>query len=502
LNNTSIQPSDGTIAAWSWDFGDGSAIDSIYYSSSHLYADTGEYTITLITHSSHLGCADTVEHTVVVYPKPTAGFNFINVCFHDTVHFLDSSFVSSDTIKHWSWDFGDGLPLDTLQNPDYLFGVYGIYGVKLIATTNHGCKDTAFHPVIIHPLPNVLYSSNNVCDGTTIEFASLSSVSLGDSINSYKWNFGDNTAQNNNQNASHLFDTSGSYPVTLVIVSSFGCVDSITKTSVVNPMPDVKFSVNDTIGCEPLCLSFQDVSLIATGVNAHWSWNFGDGSTLSTLQNPLHCYMSGLVNAPNIYDVTLTVTSDSGCTSSKTISNYITVYPKPHANFAPSLETSTIVNPFISFNNLSTGGDTWYWDFGDAASDTAQNPIFHEYRDTGIYVVTLIASNVYSCYDTAYKTIAIDPDFSFYIPNTFTPNGDGKNDVFEAKGVYVKDFEMSIFDRWGNLVFYSSDMTTSWDGKANLGKQTAQQDVYVYVVNLRDYKNQKHHYQGTVTVIR
>ena len=96
----------------------------------------------------------------------------------------------------------------------------------------------------------------------------------------------------------------------------------------------------------------------------------------------------------------------------------------------------------------------------------------------------------------------VEPEFTFFIPNAFSPNGDGINDEFFGKGDFIDKFEMLIYDRWGNLIFYTDKIDSHWDGKANHGAELAQQDVYVYVVNIKDYKSQKHKYMGTVTIVK
>ena len=96
----------------------------------------------------------------------------------------------------------------------------------------------------------------------------------------------------------------------------------------------------------------------------------------------------------------------------------------------------------------------------------------------------------------------IEPDFMFYIPNAFTPDGDGINDSFIGQGMFVNEFEMLIFDRWGNLIYKTDDITKPWDGKANSGNESAQMDVYIYLIKVTDFKLTKHSYRGTVTLVK
>ncbi|MFY9310959.1 MAG: gliding motility-associated C-terminal domain-containing protein, partial [Bacteroidia bacterium] len=107
-----------------------------------------------------------------------------------------------------------------------------------------------------------------------------------------------------------------------------------------------------------------------------------------------------------------------------------------------------------------------------------------------------------NCPDTSYQTVIIEPDFMFYVPNAFTPNDDGVNDTFIGKGMFINEFEMMIFDRWGNMVYKTDNINKPWNGKANDGKEPAQMDVYIYTIKISDFKDTKYVYKGTVTLVK
>ncbi|MES2138425.1 MAG: PKD domain-containing protein [Bacteroidota bacterium] len=501
--NTTINPTMGSTANRSWDFGDGSPLNTSLLSPHHLYATPGTYQVTLTSYSSNLACPDTLSDSITVFPMPVANFSFTNVCLNQVMNFNDLSTVASGTIASRSWNFGDGTSPNGNPNPSHIYANPGTYAVTLIVTTNNSCKDTITKNVVVHPLPVVQFSRVNVCDGSVVPFTDLSSILSTDNIQSRAWDFGDGSPVINNQNASHIYPNAGSYAVQLLVTSNFGCVDSISKTSIVNPNPLVDFTSNDTAGCERLCINFVDSSSIATGANnTSWIWNVGDGSPVINLKDPVHCYINDSVYSPVSFNVTLTVTSDSGCTSTLSKTNYITVYPNPNATFTVQPEVTTITDPIISITDLSTGAYYWNWNFGDGDTSSTFNPAPHTYQDTSTYTITLITSTQYNCIDTAYQTIIIEPDFMFYIPNAFSPNDDGINDFFSGKGTFVGVYEMAIFDRWGNLIFSSDDITKPWDGKANKGAIIAQGDVYIYSIKITDFKKRKHIYKGIVTLVR
>lgn len=460
---------------------------------------TTTYTVT----STAQGCTSTDSVIVKVNPFPVADFDFTDVCLTQAMNFNDLSTITIDNIVSWSWNFGDNSPLFSAASPVYTYLNPGTYNVSLIVTTNNGCKDTLVKSAVVHPNPVADFSYSNVCDGTPVPFNNLSSILTPDIIQFRAWNFGDGSPLNTNQSITggYLYTSPGSYSVQLLTVSDFGCADSITKTVFVNPNPVVIFTSNDTAGCEPLCAPFQNLSSILTGSNISQLMDFGDGNITSS-QDLLHCYTNSSVYSPAYYSPTLTVTSDSGCVTTVSKNNYITVYPNPVSDFTVEEEVVSIINPVVSTSNLSIGGDFWNWNFGDSNTSPVFSPGPYIYADTGTYVITLITSTQYNCIDTTYKTIIVEPDFAFYVPNVFSPNGDGINDFFTGKGILIEDYEMRIFDRWGNMVFITKDLQEAWDGKANYGSGVAQQDVYVYVINLTDFKRKKHEYKGIVTLVK
>ena len=462
------------------------------------------YDLVSIEDGSSSPCSQpqTGSATVTINPLPLTNYSFTNVCLNQAMNFYDSSTVSTGSVVGWSWNYNDGTPLDTAQNSSHSFLYPGTFNVSLIVTTSNNCTDSMVKSVVAHPIPSVHFDAPNVCVGSSIQFNDLSAILITDTIQSWTWNFADGSPLSSIQNSSHLFPSAGSYSVQLLVVSNFGCSDSVIKTVILNPNPVVNFSANDTIGCEPLCVSFLNSSSISTGTNASWLWSFGDGSPTSNSQDISHCYSNDSVFLPNYFNVIFTVTSDSGCVTTKSKNNYITVYPTPIASFTVQPQTATITNPIISITDLSSGVNFWNWNFGDTDSSSVFNPAPHTYADSGSYTITLITINQYNCIDTSYQHIFIEPDILFFIPNAFSPDGDGINDSFSGKGVFINTYEMTIFDRWGNLIYKSNDINQAWNGKANHGNEVAQADDYVYVIKVTDFQLRKYKYKGIVTLIR
>ena len=183
----------------------------------------------------------------------------------------------------------------------------------------------------------------------------------------------------------------------------------------------------------------------------------------------------------------------------------ITVYGNPTAEFTYDPHNATAFDGTIHFTDLSTGATQWNWNFGDInnSGSTQQNPVF-TYIDSGSYQVTLHVVSSHGCVDSVSHIIHIAPDFTIYLPTAFTPNGDGKNDVFGPVGSMLdnSNYEMWIFDRWGAMIYHTKDINDGWDGKANGGSEIAQEDAYVWKLQTKDNQNMERTLYGHVSLIR
>lgn len=287
---------------------------------------------------------------------------------------------------------------------------------------------------------------------------------------------------------------------TVDVVDANGCTADTTVLVTVNAIPVAALLADTLSGCLPLCVNFSDLStVVAPSLITSWSWDFGDNTT-STLQSPNHCY-----SAPGVYSVTLTVTTGDGCSQTVVMNNYISVFGIPVAAFTVSPQPTTILSSTIYFTDQSTNASSWLWSFGDltVATSTLQNPSF-TYPDPICYRATLEVTSVDGCVDSTSEDICIDPDVSIYVPNTFTPNQDGINELFVpvTVGIDPDKYEFWVFDRWGNLIFYSDQLGEGWDGKVLGHSDLCQEDTYVWKVKCVDVLNKKHNLIGHVNLIR
>jgi gliding motility-associated-like protein len=259
--------------------------------------------------------------------------------------------------------------------------------------------------------------------------------------------------------------------------------------------PVAEFTADNFEGCAPEEISFTDLST-PVGEIATWAWDFDDGGT-SGLQNPNYLFTTS-----GIYDVTLEVTTAEGCTSTKNHSIEIMIYPSPEAAFTSDPDNPTL-DELINFMDQSINAEAWFWDFGDGETSTNQNPT-HNYSERGIFDVTLIVNNEI-CYDTTRYTIIIEEPIIFYVPNVFTPDGDNFNQIFQpifTSGFDPYNFHITIFNRWGELVFESYDASKGWNGTYG-NKGIVQDGVYVWKIEFGDINSdKKNYYAGHVTVLK
>lgn len=507
------------ITNWTWTFKDDNSTTTTQ-NSTHPYSTPGTYTINLVVKTDQ-GCSHDTSRTIKIWPLPIANFTAKEVCIGDTTVFTDKSLKTdpADPVVNWVWNFGDNSALSSDTNPGHVYLASGTYHVQLIVGTSKGCVKDITIDVTVHPSPKANFSANPICKGTPITFQDLSTPSA--IINSWHWDFGDIINNISNQkNPTHIYDSSMVFYPKLTITSQYGCNDSIIVPINIPPLPEVGFDANKYEGCAPLCVNFIDLSYSGSDPIKKWNWTFGDGGA-STAKSPPHCYPN-----PGIYTVSLAVETANSCKQSKTWIDMIKVYPFPKADFDPNPTETGISAPLINFTNKSLGANYWRWTFGDGEGGMAKDTS-HIYKKAGTYTVWLYVKNQYGCTDSIAKEIVINPEWTFYIPNSFTPGvSGGVNDFFYGKGIGIKQYSIWIFDRWGNQIWTCENSGDNiewdtkpkegmpsgckWDGRVQSGgpdmsggsHALAQQDVYVWKVELTNILNEKHRYIGTVTIVR
>lgn len=407
----------------------------------------------------------------------------------DSICSGDSVALNVSGANTYSWTPSTGLSCTTCSNPIAKPTVSTTYVV-----TGHdigGCTSSKSISVIVGTVSTLGVIPNiNTCSGTPV---TLTANGLSSANGTFVWQPGSETGASIN--------ISPTTTTTYTVQYSNACgATETTVTVFVDPAPTPSFSADVVQGCAPLCVQFRDLSTISSPGNiTMWSWNFGNGDSAHA-QNPLYCYPDTGTFTPS-----LTAVSNNGCSATLQIDRMITVFTKPIAGFIYAPQPINILNATVQFTDESTdayGIAYRMWTFGDATDSISslQNPS-HTYQDTGNYCPKLVVENNKGCLDTATQCLDVEPIFTLYIPSSFSPNGDGLNEVFEPKGVYVKTFEMYVFDRWGMELYHTTDINQGWNGTVK-GSTIAQEDSYVYKITATDFWNNQHAYTGVITLLK
>lgn len=493
----------GSIDNWNWDFGNGTT-GTDQSPDYQVYSADDIYDVELIVASGN-GCADTLVQQIEIYPVPMAEFTFDSVCYPLEVQFTDLSDQNGTyPLTTWTWTFSDGQTSND-QSPSIDFGMPGTFAADLLITNGPGCKSTySLGDAVVHPLPEPDFPQGlATCLEDTIFFTDLSSISpiTDDTIVEWTWNFDDGNSSDLVE-PYHIYNAHDLYNVTLTTATNHGCVESITRVVEIYALPEVEFIADPPSGCAPLTVQFIDQTEIANPYTLQsWDWWLGADSLISTSPSNVQVYNPELAPLDIAqYDISLTVTSTNGCTTELTKQDYVTVYPKPEAEFAVDEEVQDIIKPRFEFTDLSTENVTnWDWRFGDGTYDTDQHPV-HWYEAVGTYGVQLIVETQYGCLDTAGINVKVNPVYTFYIPNSFTPNQDDLNEEFFGIGEGYSAYSMFIYNRWGELIFESNDPEFKWDGTYK--GQQVQQGTYAYRFYIIDWQGHDHQYEGHVTLHR
>ena len=493
----------GAITNWEWDFGNGNT-STLQLAPFQIYPADVFYPVSLIV-SSGFGCSDTLEDVIEIYPVPIAEFTFDSVCFPLEVQFTDLSDPNGTYgITTWQWAFSDAQT-SSLQNPSIDFMMPGTFSADLQITNGPGCKSSySDGDAVVHPLPVAEFPTDMAtCLEDTIFFTDESTISpiTDDVINQWLWTLDDGNSLAT-QNGFHIYGTHNLYDVNLTVTTNHSCIDEVTHIVEIYPLPSVNFIAEPPQGCAPLEVQFLDQTTIPNPyVLSSWDWYLGNDSTTSNAPSPFVIYNPELEPLDiEQYNIGLTVTSTNGCISDILKPNYVTVYPKPTAEFSVNTEVQNIIKPQFEFTDLSTENVTlWDWSFGDGTYASAQNPT-HDYQAIGTYPVGLIVETQFNCKDTADLSVTVEPVFTFYIPNSFTPDADAINDAFFGQGEGYNSYSFVVYDRWGEKIFESNNDQYHWDGTFK-GKQV-QIGTYSYRFYIIDWQGHDHEYVGHVTLHR
>jgi len=548
-------PANPLVTSWYWEFGDGNA--STDQRPTHTYADTGTYTIKLVVNRGQ-ECSDSAFSRIKVYPGFFPGFTFTGFCANKPTQFLDTSKTRYGFIDTWRWEFGDATTQadsSRLQNPVYTYGQTGIKTVRFIVTSNKGCIDTLFKDITILDKPplSVRFKDTLICRGDTMQLEGIGSGNFTwtpntDIINpntatpqvfpavttTYKVELNENGCLNFDSVRVRVvnFVTMAAMPDTTICLTdsfrlrAFGDAlrftwapaGTLSDATIPNPMatpvdPLTTYSVTGRIG---RCATTEDVivrtvpypfadagpdveicpeattQLNATIVGSSFSW-----SPTASLSNP--GILNPIASPTATTRYVLSVLDTQGCPKPKRDSVVVTVLPRVNA-FA-GRDTAVVVGQPLQLN--ASGGIGYEWSPPTSLSDAGvSDPIglYNGSFDSIRYSVLITDEN--GCFDTAFLTVKVFKTApEIFVPTAFTPNRDGRNDLFRPIAVGVSKIEyFRVFNRWGQLVFSTTVNGHGWDGR--IGGKEQGTGTYVWVVKGVDYTGKVVFSKGTVTLIR
>ena len=494
FTNTSIGGS-GTVTNYTWNFGDpnsGLNNTSTNQNPSHTFTAPGTYNVTL-TVTASTGCTHTVTNTVTVNPLPVVNFTFDDVCEGTTMDFTNTSGANATT---WSWNFGDNTT-SNLQNPNHQFTQPGAYNITLTVTDpTTGCSNTVVKTGFVHPNPEVDFDWENSCFNTITTFDDLTTLTdpYGTTLSYWEWDLGNGTTSNL-QNPVVNYPV-GSYPVTLTVATSKGCTDSRTRIVGIEEIAPIT-AIDDTV-CSGYS-AFLEVTGAPSGTEVIWLYD-------PASNNPFHTgdFLNTVPLAERVtYWVALR--DEDGCISNPQRIRGL-IHWTPPVDFAASATEVSIPNAIVEFTsdiNFNAGVTSILWDFGDGTNSAEANPV-HQYTAPGVYTVTLTVEYESGCTKVVTKNeyITVDESINLWVPNAFTPNGDGTNDEFTIHSTLITDFEINIYNRWGTLIYTSQNMNFAWDGKDMNSGAIIPEGVVSYVIKATAYNGQVVQRSGTITIIR
>ena len=443
--------------------------------------NAGTYTLTVTDGNN---CTNTVTSTVIINGLPIISAVGSTVCAAKTITLS----ASGGTSFAWVGPNGFASSSSTLLINNATPNMGGQYSVTVIDI--NGCISTSVTSVHINPLPTLTVSANSpICSDGTITLNSGATTGI-----YYVWAGpnGFNSTKQNPQITNAIPECTGIYTVT--VTDNIGCSDRTMVSMIVNNLPIVSISSDNNKSCVPVCITFSPQS--TTSIQTCY-WKFGDGST-STGLNASRCY-----KLPGSYDISSRFVDVNGCTNTGTFN--VLTYPIPVADF--NYEASKpIINEAVVFTDASRGAKitSWIWNFSHLKNKVILTPeTTLSFENAGTYVIALIVMSDKGCKDTAIKSIIVGDDFAIYIPNAFTPDGDGLNDTFQPKGFGVTKYELNIFDRWGEKIFTTNDFFQGWDGSfSRRGLDEIKMDVYIWEITFTSNSGVAKELSGKVTLIR
>jgi gliding motility-associated-like protein len=459
----------------------------------NIYLDSNITTYNISLSINNAGCIGTQNFSFDNVPEPIAIIDpQTDPCGGFTINFTQSS-INAD---NYLWNFGTpNSPTSTDAATFYNYPNSGSFNVMLIAGAPSTCPDTAYTTVsVFDDLNPDFINPGPVCfNGHNLAFTALGWNQPNAVIN---WDFGTlaNTPNSSNITVNGIqYPSPAYYPVTLTI-SENGCTESITKDVWVVQDPEVSFSVLPPDGCPGTYVKFDATAISETPV--FFIWNLGDDIT-STQPDPLQLYEN-----PGTFDVSMHAYTTSGCVADiyVNLNDAVTIHPAPTSGFLIQPDIITIDDPTVMVLDSTGTGISCTYQFSDGGTLEGFDGTY-TFTEFGRQSITQIITNEFGCTSTAIGYINIGGTV-FFLPNSFTPDYDGINDAWLPSAIGVAEYNVRIYDRWGELIFESNDVSEPWMGNRKGSQYFVQDGIYNYVITYEDLIGQTTQLKGNIILAR
>jgi gliding motility-associated-like protein len=422
-----------------------------------------------------INCEIELAATIVPQDQMT---NLTSFCEGLSITFQNNSFGGTN----YKWDFGvPGITTDvsTQFAPTYTYPEAGVYTVSLVVNPGMPCSDTSFQTFNIFEKINLNFSVIDSMCITNNNHEFIGSYD-GPANPTFSWDFGPHA---NIQTASSLsvqnivFDTVGFIDISLTVSTGI-CEETVTDKIFIFNEPIINFGIDPELKCAPYMANFIDSCI--SNASLIYLWDFGDGSTSSD-RFPKHLY-----DSPGIYDVSLSIQTTEGCPAILTLSKpgLINVFASPISLFDVTPDKATVFSPYFDLLNMAATNLQMYYIVDTFDYIYEPNPRI-SFVESGNHLIQQVVINQFGCADTSHHVVKIIPFTTVYIPNTFTPDGNKFNNEFAPQILDASYYEIQIYNRWGEQIFYSLDPKVFWDGTYK--NEPAPDGTYIYKIIYQEY---------------
>ncbi len=468
-----------------WNFGDGTV--STNDTASHTFSTAGTFTITHYITDANMICKplDTAQIIISLLPlNVSITIPDTGGCLPFLANFTGNSVLNS---TDFMWHFGDGsfISGDTVT---HLYNSVGTFNVTVLAVDTNACvgADSAFAQItVIDDSVHADFQMNvlNDCDSNLV----IDLINQSSNAVTNFWSLGDG-ATSNQVNENHSYTVPATYVVTLIVTDTSRChpADTMVRSVTLKPNVFADFTISDI--CLNSALPIHNLSNPA----ALFNWSFDDGN-FSNQFEPTHTY-----SVAGTYTVQMIITDTSTCDLTDTVTYDVTVNEQPIAAFATQGDTFRFETQ-VAFFSQSSNYNQLIWNFGDGSGTVDEITPIHTYETIGWKTVCLEATNDV-CNDTVCKIIFISFQSLIGVPNAFSPNADGTNDLVKVEGKGIIELTFRIYNRWGELVFETHDKNDGWNGiyKGSLQEM----DVFTYTADAVFINGDRKFLKGNITLLR